>query len=365
MIRAWWYALGASVGSLLALFALAPYWLTGRWGGDFYSYWELWRMALAGRSPYEPGAYCRWLIEGASPVLCAGAPGPAPFVLLLSPLGALDVWAGAFAFTLAGVALGLTGLYAVLVRERVQLGVGYALAGLAAMSADTAMVSLGLGQWGHFALAAWCWGWVGARHGWLIALVKPQLAGGMALAAFASWSWTARAAIAGAALLFIGLTWELWLAWAVGLAAAEWHGYSASLWRWIGRNDGAVLAASALLLALTVRELWLVVPVAWIAVAPYAHGYDMLWLLGPLAVVAARTGRWAVPLAVVAYMVAADALARVARSAPSEANMPGGRDEAWTVLLPLAVLALVALRLWRGVRRGTTVVVQSGAGASA
>lgn len=377
--RAYWTASGLGLANLMLLGPLGRR-IALIAEDDFSRIWAGPRAALVGADPYEPAT---WV--GTATALGTQVPDTAvyiypPWVLVaLLPLGAIPLPAASILWSLGGLALAILGVRALLRAFLPDVAWAHALVAFTLLLSWTGTLGFVIGQWAYLLIAALCAAILALRRGRavraglaaLALIAKPQLfvVAVPAFAVHALWP-RADAAATRAARLAVAIAAGCGLA----LVVAGWLAFPQWWPTWFREIGGQQLepdfatVASLLfalfgpsadrfaplvllgLAALALRfdplsDAWLAVWLALsIAGAPYTNSYDQIILVVPIVLAAGvlspRSRRasglvlvgGALLLLVGTPVLYAVALRRV--------------TETYSVLVPLAVYALIVVALW-------------------
>lgn len=389
--RAFWAATGAA---LLVFAALGP--LERRIGmigaDDLSRIWAGPRAFLTGSDPYDPsGWYAVAVGLGTQPPDTAVYIYPPWVTLLLLPLAALPLVMASGVWLVASLAAAVLALRAALRAFLPGRAFEHAVLVVTLVLSWSAVVNLVIGQWGHFLVAATFTTVLALARGrpslagvTAVALViKPQLflLTAPALAVRALWPEEGRApartgtrfvivALAATAAL-IAVAWIVlpswWPAWLEGVAGRQIQATRNTVSGLLGTLFGPVGSAAAplVIVALAAAALrfhprspgWLPVWMSLSVVAvPYASSYDHVLLIVPIVLAAGAL----FPLSPAASrrVVLACAGVMLLGTPVMYGIAVLRRSESLSVVIPLAIFAIVTFALWNTRSRPVRVSAQ-------
>ncbi len=378
--RAFW---GATALSLAVFALLGP--LERRIGmigeDDLSRIWAGPRAFLEGADPYDPaGWYSTAVALGTQPPDTAVYIYPPWVTLVLLPIAALPLAAASAVWIVAALAAAIVALRAALRALLPGRALEHAVLAATLILSWSAVVSLVIGQWAHFLVAALLATVLALRRGRQVTagvaavafIVKPQLFlfTAPALAVQALWPPAGRRP-SRAGLRFVGVAvaitvvlmafaWVFmpswWPAWLDGVAARQIQATRNTVAGLLGTLVGPIGTAAAplVILALAVLALrfhprspgWLPVWISLSLVAvPYASSYDHTLLIVPI-VLAAGALHSGAPRAS-RNVVLAGAAVMLALAPLMYGVAVLRHSESLSVVVPLAVFAIVTRALWR------------------
>lgn len=378
--RAFW---GATALSLAVFALLGP--LERRIGmigeDDLSRIWAGPRAFLTGADPYDPaGWYATALAFGTQPPDTAVFIYPPWVTLVLLPGAALPLAAASAVWLAAALAASVVALRAALRALLPDRALENAVLAATLLLSWSAVVSLVIGQWAHFLVAALFAAVLALRRGRhataglaaVAFIVKPQLflLTAPALAVQALWPATGRTPSAAgvrfvrtaiiATIVLVAVSWLVmpswWPAWLDGVAGRQIQATRNTVAGLLGTLAGPIGTAVAPLVILALAAValrfhprspgWLPVWISLSLVAvPYASSYDHTLLIVPIVLAAGalhavspRSSRIVVLAGAAVMLLGAPVMYGIAVLRHSESL---------SVVIPLAVFAIVTRALWR------------------
>lgn len=348
---------------------------------DLSRIWAGPRAFLSGADPYDPSSwYATAVALGTQPPDTAVYIYPPWVTLALLPIGALPLALASALWLVAGLALALVALRAALRALLPDRPLDHAILAATLLLSWSGMVGLVIGQWGHVLVAALFATVLGLRGGRPVAaglaatalIVKPHLflLTAPALAAHALWPAAGRApsrpgvrfvgVAVGVTLALVALAWVVlpswWPAWLDGVAARQVQATRNTVAGLVGTLVGPAGAsvAALVILALVAVALrfhprspgWLPVWTALsLVVVPYASSYDHVLLIVPIVLAAGALLPVSPPSSRGVVLSGAAVMLLLAPVMYAIAVLR--HSESLSVVVPLAVFAIVTVALWR------------------